>query len=204
MTAGQRTLLVVGRSCAGKSTMGRHLADEHEAHFVEASEVLGQVLGELPGALHRTPPAGFAYGQVADRIVELIRKRDARLIVVSGLRTMAEYARLVEYAPHTELVYVHAPPLLRFQRCQSRLRHDAVALPSAFRMLDANAEHSLLPMARGLARCVLPNRGSMEEYRSRIDTIIDGTACLRSGPLWPAAAAGPALPSSARTSHRIG
>ncbi|HSR22250.1 MAG TPA: AAA family ATPase, partial [Candidatus Eisenbacteria bacterium] len=159
MTARQRILLVAGRSCAGKSTMGRHLADEHEAYFVEASEVLGQVLGELPGAPHRTPPAGFAYGQVAGRIVELLRKRDERLIVVSGLRTIPEYVRLVEHAPHTELVYVHAPLLLRFQRCQSRLRPDAVALPSAFRSLDANAEHSLLPVARDLARYVLPNRG---------------------------------------------
>jgi dephospho-CoA kinase len=168
----QRLLLVVGRSCAGKSTMGRRLAERHGAHLVEASAVLRQVLAEMAVESADGPPRGFDYGLVADRIVESMREVDRALVVVCGLRTLREYERLAAHAPHTELVYIHAPRRLRFERCRRRLRNDVAQLPGTFRRLDTNPEHSLLPVARSLARHEVSNTGSLDDYLAAIDALV--------------------------------
>lgn len=176
ITPRQRVLLVVGRTCAGKSTMGMHLAQKHRACFVEASAVVQRLLAGRPEEPPGSPPPGLDYALIANAIVDLVRACEGPLVVISGLRTLCEYQVLTEHAPRAELVHVAASRWLRFQRCRARLRHDAAELPDTFRRLDRNPEHTLLPAAARLARFVVRNEGSIEELWAASDAIVERAA----------------------------
>jgi len=171
-TPGQRILLVVGQTCAGKSTMGMYLAQKHGAYFVEASGVVRRLLARRPEEPPGSPPPELDYALIAHAIVDLIRGCDQPLVVVSGLRTFCEYRVLTAHAPRAELVHLTASGWLRFRRCRARLRHDAAESPATFRRLDGNPEHTLLPAAAGLARFVVRNEGSIQDLWAAADAIV--------------------------------
>jgi dephospho-CoA kinase len=187
---GQRILLVVGRTCAGKSTMGAHLAQEHGAYFVEASAVVRHLLGRRPEDPPGSPPPDLDYALIAHAIVDIVQACDRPLVVVSGLRTLCEYRVLTAHVPQAELVNLTASPWLRFHRCRARLREDAAESRGTFRRLDSNPEHTLLPAAAGLARFAVRNEGSIQDLWAAADAIVEWAAL-------PAATASSATASSA-------
>lgn len=177
---GRRVLLVVGPSCAGKSTMGDHLAAAHGACHIEASEVLRRLLDEdhTPGTWYREP-AGFDYVRIADRIVEMLAACGRGLVVVSGLRTLAELDRINARVRGAELVYVDADAGVRYRRCAKRDRADVAEHLVMFDDLDRHPAHTLLPAARQRAAVVIVNGGSMAGYLDAIDRLADSAEPAR-------------------------
>jgi dephospho-CoA kinase len=178
LSSHRRFLLVVGPSCAGKSTFGLYAMETRGAYHVEASEVLRRLLRIRGLSTASTSSASVVAlaksSAVAKAVVEDLRHRDDPLVVVSGLRTLEELDYFTACAPHSELVYVQAPIRIRFRRCQLRSRADTVHDLDQLRALDREPWCSLLVVAAELACFRIVNAGSLEDYRRAVRAVLDG------------------------------
>jgi dephospho-CoA kinase len=177
VSAERRFLLVVGRSCSGKSTFGDRAAGRG-ALFIEASEVLRRLLAEARMSLAGSPAssalAALGFGAVAERAIELVRERREPAVVISGFRTVEELDEFTAYAPHAEVVYLHAPVRLRYDRCGRRSRLGDAGEEAAFRTVDGGLECSLLTVARQVAAYRILNTGSLADFHRAVDAVLGG------------------------------
>lgn len=175
MSADRRFLLVVGRSCSGKSTFGERAA-ARGLLFIEASEVLRRLLVEARVSLAGSPPssalATLGFGAVAARAIEMVRERHEPAVVISGFRTVEELDEFTAFAPHAEVVYLHAPVRLRYDRCGRRSRPGDSGEEAAFRTVDAGLECSLLTVARQVAASRILNTGSLPDFHRAVDAVL--------------------------------
>lgn len=179
----QRFLLVVGRSCTGKTLFGAHAATVAGVLHLEASEVLRR---SLPESLRRSGRADGAQALsalggafVAERAIEMLRGRTDSTVVVTGFRTVEELDRFTGYAPLSEVVYLHAPAHLRVERCRSRDRGDFAADLASLRALDLESWRTLLPVARHVARFRIVNAWSLADYQHAVETVLRGAGTAR-------------------------
>ena len=121
---------ITGYPCSGKSTLAGMLGDDGFA-VVELGDLVRERMKTDPAALKFAGDIrGFSgmirevYGRdvVASWAVEKIKKLAAEKIVITGLRTVEELARIKAAFPNALLISVNAPEHVRFQRMLSRGR----------------------------------------------------------------------------------
>ena len=121
---------ITGYPCSGKSTLAGMLGDDGFA-VVELGDLVRERMKTDPAALKFAGDIrGFSgmirevYGRdvVAVWAVEKIKKLAAEKVVITGLRTAEELARIKAAFPNALLISVNAPEHVRFQRMLSRGR----------------------------------------------------------------------------------
>lgn len=175
----RHVILVVGARCAGKSTLSDHMANYDSVRVYEASTVLrgiGEEIGAIPTnseeALEFLSQAGW--DAVARKIADYIEKDDARLNVVTGLRTPEELLFLKRRFPSAWIVLVDADQRIRFERHLRRARDGELTTMNAFAAEDERQrKFGTLRIAKDIAEITINNDGTREQYSKKISDVID-------------------------------
>ena len=175
-------LLVIGRTCAGKTTLAEYVSGRHGLLSIEASAVvrsLGVPREESDDA------DGFSYAmRVLDTLGhdvvsrEIVERFGASLddpFVISGLRDTAEIRFMRQAVPRSRIVLVEASERARFDRHLRRGRPGAEQTLADFRRRDKRQDlFGVLPVADDLADIRIANEGRIEDYHAEIDVLLAG------------------------------
>ncbi len=180
-------IVVIGPTCAGKTTFGLQAAtppsetDRSAISHIEASDVVRAFNGgphESESALAFAQRILGAYGAdvVARRIVdEYFGDSLEEGFVVTGFRTIQELLYLREQFETLRVLYLDAPLRVRYDRFRARARSDAPLSLEEFRQGDEDQAHfGLLSVGPQLADMLLRNDQNMKTYRKQIEAILTG------------------------------
>ena len=106
-------------------------------------------------------------GVIANRVVEKLKMLQQDLVVVDGIRSMAEVKALRAYNPNTILIAVHASPKSRFDRLRRRGRADDPRDWDTFERRDERELGVGIGSAIALADHMIVNEGSMADLRRK-------------------------------------
>lgn len=176
-----RVFVVVGRTCAGKTTFADRAVASVDARFVEASSIVRMIRSECSDP----EPDPFIYAQklmqergydvVANEVLRIYGTESERDVVISGFRTVQELETLRQHRPDAKVVLIEANDRIRFQRHLNRARPGAPIKFSAFRELDKQQEtFGLLRVVEDFADVKLVNEGSLEEFFQKVDFVLGG------------------------------
>lgn len=172
-------LLVIGRTCAGKTTFSE-FASNLGVRTIEASQVVRDLgIERLP----EDDPDGFAYAmRVLDTlghdivVKEIFRKLGTELespFVVSGLRDLEEVLLFRALMPKVRLVHITAGERNRFERHLLRNRPGAERTLKEFNNRDVRQNaFGLLPVADDLCDIRVSNEGTLDEYKSQVEAVL--------------------------------
>jgi adenylate kinase family enzyme len=125
-------LILVGPTCAGKSTLASHLAEKYGYFHLEASDFMHQKFYELHGVNTDLKIGDFAQEAllenpciVADLIVEHMNRLKDTPVIVSGFRNPQEIQCFLEkYKCDINIVHINANIEIRYDRNKKRKRKD--------------------------------------------------------------------------------
>jgi inosine/xanthosine triphosphate pyrophosphatase family protein/dephospho-CoA kinase len=171
--------VVVGYTCAGKTTFAEYASTKHALNFIEASGVM-RMLAKETRTERQTP---FASAQellakcgpdiVARKIVDLYSDRLSAGAVISGFRTIEELEVIRERFPEAKVVVIDASERVRFQRCINRDRETGPKDLRDFRQIDSEqGSFGLVRIAEDFADARVINEGSLDDYYAAIDALI--------------------------------
>ena len=121
-------LMVVGHTCAGKTTFGEYARHSHNLLFIEASSILrivednSGISDPAPFVAARNALESLGPDVVARKILELYGNQLDAGFVVTGFRTIEEVEVIRNHFPHVRVVLVEASERTRFQRLIERVR----------------------------------------------------------------------------------
>jgi dephospho-CoA kinase len=111
---------------------------------------------------------------VAKRCVPMIEALGKELVVVDGVRGIAEVAFFKEhFGEDFTLVFIDAPLELRFERVTSRGRSDDMTDIEALKQRDERELGWGLAEAIKVANITVDNIGTIEEFKEKINTILE-------------------------------
>jgi inosine/xanthosine triphosphate pyrophosphatase family protein/shikimate kinase len=169
-------LLVVGPTCAGKTTFGMQAMNDTDTTFVDASSLVrkrrseadtAQSLGDFALDLLEEEGYDMVARAIADSYLPLTRS-----LVVTGLRTIEEIELLRQLVPDLRLVSLRTPQKVRYERFIRRASREPLTYTEFQRRDIQQASLGLLPVADELADLILENVGRMEDFIAQIRWII--------------------------------
>ena len=175
-------LVILGRSCAGKTTFAEEAVLNHGCRHIEASSIW-RMLEDQPSssgadALEAAQVILKAQGPdfIAKQIVQFFGD-GLRNSVITGFRTIQELLAVCEIFPDTGMVWVEASERTRFERHLKRGRYQEVASPEEFRRLDEGQESfGLLRRGQDLVDVAIVNEDSLDDYILRVGTMLSGAS----------------------------
>ena len=175
-------VLVVGARCSGKTTFSDYMANYESVRVYEASTVL-RGIAEEAGVIPSNSDEALVFlrevgwDSVARKIAEYIEKDDARVSVVTGLRTPEELLLLKRRFPAARIVLIEADQRIRFERHIRRARDRTLATIKAFAQEDEKQkEFGTLRIASDIAEIIIVNDGTLDQYCKRIEEALDLTS----------------------------
>ena len=181
-------LLIVGPTCAGKTTFGEWAKEQHDATHIEASAVLRMIRREQS----EEDGDAFAFAHaflsqngpdiIARKIVQVYAGKFDKGVVITGFRTIEELEYIRDLYPWAKVILVDASERTRFQRQLVRGRTPDCATMDDFRKVDDQQFlFGLLRVAEYLADVRVENEGTIADYHQQIDAVFAGTDALVSG-----------------------
>jgi inosine/xanthosine triphosphate pyrophosphatase family protein/dephospho-CoA kinase len=172
-------LIVVGRTCAGKTTFAEYAQNNHGLTFIEASSVL-RMLGRDQRIEAQSPfdLAKLLLGTqgpdiVARKIIDLYPQALLNGAVISGFRTIEELETLKHRVPEARVVVVEASERVRFQRFLNRERTSGLRDIAEFRRADSEQwSLGLVRVAEDFADIRIGNEGTLEDYYRGIGALL--------------------------------
>lgn len=114
-------------------------------------------------------------GAVAHRCVPCIKGVGSEAVVIDGMRGVAEAEVYREaFGAQFTLIAIHAPQKARFERAMARKREDDIDGWQSFLQKDEREISWGLPEAMSMADVSIENDCTLEEFRQRVKTIIEG------------------------------
>ncbi|WP_152049907.1 non-canonical purine NTP pyrophosphatase [Tautonia marina] len=173
--------IVVGKTCAGKSTFGARAVQKHRLKWVEASSVLRMFRSEydfnqasdLDFAKHILDTYG--YDAVARKIVRLYGNDAADGLVITGFRAIEELETIKASFPEAQVLLIEATDRARFQRHLGRGRIEEIKTLSAFKDHDIKQwSIGLLRVAEEFADIKIVNEGTLDDFFQKVDALLSG------------------------------
>ncbi len=171
--------LVVGPTCAGKTTFAERAETLHELTHIEASAIVRTFDemrdGEAPAAYAKRVLSEYGADVVARRILDWYDGDELEKgFVISGFRTIEELIAFKEIKPEAQVLFVEASARIRLERYLQRLREGSPISMSDLEEIDAEqASFGLLAVASQLADLRVRNEDSLETYHHMIDSLIE-------------------------------
>ena len=172
-------LLIVGYTCAGKTTFGEFARKVTPITTVEASSVLRLIASEQ----------GIVEENLFDLAVETLGSQGADAVarriledydvvtglVITGLRTIEEVETIRGNFPDAKVVFVDASERTRFERLVHRARDGSPTTLEGLKELDMKqAQFGLPKVAEHFADLKVVNEGTLQEYGGQVEAIIRG------------------------------
>ena len=180
-------ILVIGRVCAGKTTFGQNLADEHDWCHIEASDevtALADKVG-ISGAKNSFSRAAELLREMGPDVVArgICHNHQESLesgTVITGFRTIEEVIYFRNRYPSCVVIFIDSGDRIRFSRHLDRGRFDQIRTFEDFRNYDCEQrEFGLLVRARevvdvprDIADIQLRNEGTLKQYYAQIDAVL--------------------------------
>lgn len=175
--------VVIGPTCAGKTTFAEFAYHQTDFRHVEASVVLRTFasynetrssVGALKSAKDVLEERGSDF--VARQIVRIFGSPSDRGIVITGFRTLGELYRVVSHWPHAKVVLVDSDERIRFERHLQRGRYDDATSLEQFASLDQGQRLlGMLDHARDVADVHIANEGTLTEYAEAVASVLSGS-----------------------------
>jgi inosine/xanthosine triphosphate pyrophosphatase family protein/dephospho-CoA kinase len=180
----RRILLVIGKTCAGKTTFGEIASGRHGLHWIEASSILRTFRSQYDE--EQTSDFDFAKyvleklgpDAVARKILNLYANQLHEGAVITGVRTIQELEVMKAHAPQAQVVSVEASERIRYRRHLARGRLGSINSLDDFRAYDTNQwSFGLLRVAEDIADIRVVNEGTLQDYWQQIEFLVssDGT-----------------------------
>jgi inosine/xanthosine triphosphate pyrophosphatase family protein/dephospho-CoA kinase len=174
-------VVVVGPKCAGKTTLSDYMARNDDVLAIEASTILRRLaadhnapLGNARDALIFLEKQGWDI--VARDVVEILRRSEARLNLITGLRTVQELLYIAREFPHIRILLVEADVKTRYERHLRRARDRGVETLDEFQLQDEEqANFGVMRVKDDVADLVIRNDGSLQQFHARIDAVMTST-----------------------------
>jgi len=180
------TFVVIGPTCAGKTTFGNRAAKSSEGRapmlHIEASDIVrtfdgGPKAGESPLDFALRVLGAHGFDVAARRIVDEYYGDELRTgAVITGFRTIEELLYVRSALPTTRVLYLDAPLRTRYDRFLQRRRSadDTLSL-EVFKRLDLDqGSFGLLSAGSQLADVRLVNDQNLDTYFQQVDAILAG------------------------------
>jgi inosine/xanthosine triphosphate pyrophosphatase family protein len=180
------TFVVIGPTCAGKTTFGNRAAVNSEGReamlHIEASDIVrtfdgGPKVGESPLDFALRVLGAHGFDVAARRIVDEYYGDQLRAgAVITGFRTIEELLYIRSALSTTRVLYLDAPLRTRYDRFLQRRRSadDTLSLED-FKRLDLDqGSFGLLSAGSQLADVRLVNDQNFETYFEQIEAILAG------------------------------
>jgi dephospho-CoA kinase len=162
-------LLVLGLTCAGKTTFGNFLRRRYGFVHIEASDIIRQKRGTADGPTLSLEEIFTSFGRniVPEAVLKRLGPDPALEFVVTGIRLQEELIALSQlYDPL--VLWIEASQRTRLQRYLRRRRPGAVRTERDFRAVE-EAQEKLLTVSSSDAHLVVENDGTLEEYWARAE-----------------------------------
>lgn len=140
------SFVVCGRTCAGKSTIGKYLVDKYGYYHIEASEFMTQRLLETQGAMSNVDKHEFASEVlkvdpmfVVNRIVDYLHENGIiDRFVITGFRTRAEVDEFKKafHGSRVNFIYLNSTYEERCKRWMRRHREVDNYTKDRFKAID--------------------------------------------------------------------
>lgn len=185
--AGQLSLLpdnvpvfiVVGRTCAGKTTFGERASNKHALRFIEASSIVRMLSDEYEAGprdaflLARKVLQDRGPDVVARKILQLFETGFESGVVVMGFRAIEELETIKAQYPGATVILIEAAERIRYERHLARGRTSEPSTLEAFRHNDEQQwQFGLLRIAEDFADVRILNEGGLEEYWAQVDAVV--------------------------------
>ena len=138
--------IVCGRTCAGKTTMGRYLVDKYGYYHIEASEFMTQRLLETQGTMSNVDKHKFASEVlkvdplfVVNRLVDYLHEKDIiDRFIITGFRTCAEVESFQKafHGDSVNYIFLNSTDEERCKRWMRRQREVDNYTVDRFRAID--------------------------------------------------------------------
>jgi len=172
--------LVIGPTCAGKSTLGNYAQQHIECQVIDASSVVRTIRDERQQ--DNVPIGKFATALldsegpdvVARHIVRDFSSSEPRkTLIVTGFRAIEEVEFFHESYTNATVVSIEAPPRVRYERYIRRGSREAINSFAEFYEHDAQQyAFGLLNVASELADIRVFNYSSREVYYGQISEVL--------------------------------
>lgn len=169
--------LVVGRTCAGKTTLGHRLSLQHGVRHIEASDLVRMLRMRENSTLTSFEYAKSIMSRRGPAVVaeEVLRLHGGALddgFAITGFRTIEELLLFRERFPRVRVVFVDANERLRYDRHLTRGRGEKMS-PSEFSEHDRSQwQFGLLPVADEVSDIRLLNEETMESFLVKVDLLL--------------------------------
>ena len=176
----RRPFVVVGQTCAGKTTLAEAAFRELSLRHIEASSIWRMEKHESGGG--GSEALATAQEVLESRgpdfvAAEILRYFDHELdgAVVTGFRTIEELTAICDFYPESVIIVIDAAERTRYERHLRRGRYGETDNLASFNELDeGQASLGLLSVAQDLADVVITNEDSIEEYQHRAVRLLSG------------------------------
>lgn len=163
---------ITGRIGAGKTSVGKYLAERHGFSYVRYSQVLSDWMAKDPESKAHLQVVGWEV--MAGGMQEELNKRLIAQIepqhdcAVDGLRHRIDYDSLsTTFSSELHLMYVASSETLRWQRLRGR--YPTLQL---FQAADSHPVEQQIESLRSLASVVIENDGSLADLYGKVDTVL--------------------------------
>lgn len=177
----QPPIIVIGGTCAGKTTFAERASLEFQRRHVEASSIVRMLTGAgaISGQAALESAKYFLENSGPDIVARQILKLyegDLRSgMVLTGFRAIEELLYFCTETPDAIVIFVAASERTRFERHLARGRYTEAASIESFRQLDQGQfSLGLLRVARDLADLSIENEDTIPEYYAKVDVIMAG------------------------------
>jgi len=172
------TFLLLGSTCAGKSTLAEYVSKKFGYYHIEASDFMHLEYYRRHGVGSSVNIGDFAEQVlienpkiVADKVVEFCKDIDAPFII-SGFRTPIEVEIFTtSHNRHTHVVFIDTKQSIRYERCLARKRDDAAYTFDKFQKKDLQQYNMGIDLLEKNTKDRLANDLSYEDYYKSFNQI---------------------------------
>jgi dephospho-CoA kinase/inosine/xanthosine triphosphate pyrophosphatase family protein len=175
-------LIVIGKTCSGKTTLGERAQQNAGFRWFEASDIV-RAFRDRDTVSPDEPIGDFAKRLLADKgqdvvarkILQLVEGEPNMPVVITGFRTLEELELVKSELPQSSVVLIEASERTRFERYLARARPGSTSRISEFKSLDEGQwGFGLLRVAEDFADLKILNEGSLSDYHQQLDSVISG------------------------------
>ncbi|MEO8378106.1 MAG: non-canonical purine NTP pyrophosphatase [Acidobacteriota bacterium] len=175
-------ILVVGRTCAGKTTFAERASEKHGYRFLEASAILKELATDMavpelsPFDIAKEYLSLYGFDAVAKKVIEILTADGAAKFVISGFRTIEELDLLKRFEPKARVVLIDASERTRYERFLKRGRHGSVSFNEFRELDDEQGFFGLLRVVEDFADVRIENEDALLSYLTQVDAVASGEA----------------------------
>ena len=173
---------LVGKIASGKGTVAEYLEKKYNANTYRFSTILRDILKRLHYEISRTNMQtmstvlrkNFGEDLLAKVIAEDVKKDNNKLIIVDGIRRMADIKFLNEMDGFI-LTKIIANPETRYKRLIKRTENKGDSQKTYENFLDDEQKETetLIPIVMEQAKKELTNNNDFEDLYNQIDNILN-------------------------------